>query len=166
MENYGENIRKYRISSNMSQEQLAERLNVSRQAVSKWELNETEPDLSKVVKMSELFGISVDEMLGKKAAGYNAESGEHRGEIRDWLERKGYLVIGIIMTFIGAVPLGYEISILVSALYESLTVPGSLFSLGPVSLMISTLIFLVPILACFCFGIHFIRKHIKLKKKR
>lgn len=48
---------------NWSQEELAEKLNISRQAVSKWEVGATIPDLDKILKMSELFGVSTDYLL-------------------------------------------------------------------------------------------------------
>lgn len=46
-----------------SQEELAEKLEVSRQAVSKWEGAQTMPDLNKILKMAELFGVSTDVLL-------------------------------------------------------------------------------------------------------
>lgn len=52
----------------LSQEELAGRLNVSRQTVSKWEIGDTTPDMEKLAAISELFDISLDELvLGKKA---------------------------------------------------------------------------------------------------
>ena len=50
-----------------SQEELASRLNVSRQTVSKWELGESSPDMEKLVAMSDLFGITLDELVLDKA---------------------------------------------------------------------------------------------------
>ena len=46
-----------------SQEELANRLNVSRQTVSKWEVGDSTPDMEKLVAMSDLFGISLDELV-------------------------------------------------------------------------------------------------------
>ncbi len=46
-----------------SQEELAERVNVSRQAVSKWEMAQSTPDLDKILQMSELFGVTTDYLL-------------------------------------------------------------------------------------------------------
>lgn len=46
-----------------SQEELAEKLNISRQSVSKWEVGATIPDLDKILKMSEVFGVSTDYLL-------------------------------------------------------------------------------------------------------
>lgn len=48
---------------NWSQEELAEKLDVSRQSVSKWEVGATIPDLDKILKLSELFGVSTDYLL-------------------------------------------------------------------------------------------------------
>ena len=59
----GEKILMLRKAREMSQEQLAEQLGVSRQAVSKWELNEAVPDVNRVVAMSELFGVTTDYLL-------------------------------------------------------------------------------------------------------
>ena len=61
--NLGENITKYRKNFNLSQENLAEKLSVSRQSVSKWETNASVPEISKLLEMSKMFGITVDELL-------------------------------------------------------------------------------------------------------
>lgn len=47
----------------LSQEELAGRLNVSRQTISKWEVGESTPDMDNLVSISELFGISLDELV-------------------------------------------------------------------------------------------------------
>jgi transcriptional regulator with XRE-family HTH domain len=50
-----------------SQEELANRLNVSRQTISKWEIGDSTPDMEKLVAMSELFDVSLDKLvLGKE----------------------------------------------------------------------------------------------------
>jgi transcriptional regulator with XRE-family HTH domain len=61
--NIGEKIYHYRIENKMSQGDLANALDVSRQSVSKWETNTSVPELSKLIRMSELFGISIDELV-------------------------------------------------------------------------------------------------------
>ena len=65
----GERIQQLRKAAGLSQEQLAEKLDVSRQSVSKWELNDAVPELAKVIAISELFGVSTDELLKGKAPG-------------------------------------------------------------------------------------------------
>lgn len=52
-----------RKKSGMSQDELAELINVSRQSVSKWEGALSVPDLDKILKMSEIFGVSTDYLL-------------------------------------------------------------------------------------------------------
>lgn len=64
--NLGENIYNYRKKSGMSQGDLAHALDVSRQSVSKWETGAAVPELDKLVKMSELFGITLDELVGSR----------------------------------------------------------------------------------------------------
>ena len=60
---FSEKLPKLRKNNNLSQEQLAEQLGVSRQAVSKWESEQTTPDLEKVIAMSELFEVTTDYIL-------------------------------------------------------------------------------------------------------
>lgn len=59
----GKKIQQLRKLSGMTQEQLAEKLNVSRQALSKWENETSTPDVESVVKISNLFQISLEELL-------------------------------------------------------------------------------------------------------
>ena len=58
----GKKILELRKKENLSQEQLAEKMNVTRQTISKWELNETTPDIKQAKKLSRLFKISLDEL--------------------------------------------------------------------------------------------------------
>ena len=60
----GETIQRLRTKCRLSQEQLAELVGVSRQAVSKWELNAALPDTDKLVPLARALGVSVDELLG------------------------------------------------------------------------------------------------------
>ena len=66
--NLGENIYRLRTEKNMSQGDLADALEVSRQSVSKWENNSAVPELEKLVKMAELFGVSIDELVTGKSS--------------------------------------------------------------------------------------------------
>ena len=61
----GSTIYKLRTAKNLSQEELAERLEVSRQSVSKWENNTATPDLEKLVKLCDIFEVSLDELAGR-----------------------------------------------------------------------------------------------------
>ena len=59
----GEKITELRKRSGLSQEQFGDKIGVSRQAVSKWEMSQTTPDLSKIVAVAEFFGVSTDFLL-------------------------------------------------------------------------------------------------------
>lgn len=56
----------YRKQHNLSQEELAEKIGVSRQAVSKWERSEASPDTDNLISLAEVYGVSLDELLKEK----------------------------------------------------------------------------------------------------
>lgn len=74
----GEKITELRVAANISQEQLAEQINVSRQSVSKWEMGQALPQIDKVLQLCELFGISTDELLHDKIALHPTNPAEPR----------------------------------------------------------------------------------------
>lgn len=59
----GDKILLCRKEAGLSQEQLASRLNISRQAVSRWETGEATPETEKIIQLSRLFGVSTDYLL-------------------------------------------------------------------------------------------------------
>lgn len=59
----GKKLFELRKSKNLSQEDVADKLNVTRQTVSKWETNQSTPDFDKIVPLCDLYGISTDELL-------------------------------------------------------------------------------------------------------
>ena len=61
--NLGETIYKLRTEKQMSQGELAELLEVSRQSISKWENNSAVPELEKLIRLSEIFAVSLDELV-------------------------------------------------------------------------------------------------------
>lgn len=61
--NLSEKIIQLRKANNMTQEELAEKINVSRQSVSKWELGQASPEMEKVVSLSEVFHVTTDYLL-------------------------------------------------------------------------------------------------------
>ena len=57
------NLKKFRKLSNLTQEQLAERMNLTRQAISNWENDKSQPDIDSIARLAEIFGITVEEMI-------------------------------------------------------------------------------------------------------
>jgi len=62
----GEKIFNLRKSKGMSQEKLAEELNVSRQAVSRWEMGTASPEIQNVIQISKMFGVTTDYLLNEE----------------------------------------------------------------------------------------------------
>ena len=68
--NIGINISELRKKNNYSQEVLAELIGVTRQAVAKWEAEESVPELSKLIALADLFDVSLDRLVGRKETDY------------------------------------------------------------------------------------------------
>ena len=60
--NLGNKIMSLRKKNNLSQEELAEKVGVTRQTISKWELEETAPDINQAVILSKIFKVSLDDL--------------------------------------------------------------------------------------------------------
>ena len=94
---FGEKMQALRQSTGMSQDALAERLDVSRQALSRWERDETMPETDKVVVLADIFGVTTDYLLRPQAAEqpsaeeHPPRSGPTQAQ-RDTISRLGYLV--------------------------------------------------------------------------
>lgn len=93
----GEKIKSLRTEKGITQEVLAENLNVSRSAIAKWETNSGVPEVSNLIMISKLFDISVDELLDDKKkrtitgmkADKKIDSGEYAGKYYD-IELNGW----------------------------------------------------------------------------
>lgn len=73
---FGENLQFYRKKKDMTQEQLAEQLEVSRQTVSKWESGVSYPEMEKILQLCDLFSCSMDTLMRKNAADSEVEDSE------------------------------------------------------------------------------------------
>ena len=98
----GETIQRLRTKRRLSQEQLAELVGVSRQAVSKWELNAALPDTDKLVPLARALGVSVDELLGNVSENgvSEAPSPEQPPRQPDWLATHWYW-LGLVLMAVG-----------------------------------------------------------------
>ena len=64
---FGDNLKKIRTNKNISQQQLANELSVSQQAVAKWECNTASPNPGMIAKISKYFNVSTDFLLGQRS---------------------------------------------------------------------------------------------------
>ena len=89
-----EKLYKLRKNSGLSQEQLAEQLNVSRQAISKWESGTAVPESEKLITISNYFGVSVDYLL--------KDDEEDKAKVTDsTIEEKPKMIAGSIICIAG-----------------------------------------------------------------
>lgn len=97
-----EKLYKLRKSSGLSQEQLAEQLNVSRQAISKWESGSAIPESEKLIAISDYFDVSVDYLLkdGKEDGVKAKEDKMEEGKTQDG---KSKMMTGLIICIAGIV---------------------------------------------------------------
>ena len=107
--NLGETIYRLRTQMNMSQGDLADALDVSRQSVSKWENGNAVPDLEKLMKLAELFGITLDELVGREVPCRPEVSGTSAApETSPRISVQK--IIGIILVITGFVFLSFSLS--------------------------------------------------------
>lgn len=76
--NIGQNILNLRKSAKLSQEQLAEKIGVTRQTISNWELEESSPDLKQAKALSKIFNVSLDDLTGDSSFEYLGETDDDR----------------------------------------------------------------------------------------
>ena len=86
--NLGEKLFELRRTKNLTQDDVAEKLNVTRQTVSKWETNQSTPEFDKIVPLCELYGISPNELL--KGESKETNNNENKEEL-NWSEAKNHL---------------------------------------------------------------------------
>ncbi|MDQ2087895.1 helix-turn-helix transcriptional regulator [Herbivorax sp. ANBcel31] len=131
--NLGATILELRTKANMSQEDLANALNVSRQSISKWETNLSVPELERLLKMSKLFNISIDELVQGSTEVVNKKSKDilDRGQIQGLEIRK---IVGL-----GLIGIGFLFSILLfvfGEFFSALVLPLPFFITGLISLFV------------------------------
>ena len=102
---FGQQIKKVRTDHKLTQEEMANKLNVSRQTISSWENNRNLPDLELVVQIAEKFNLSVDELLTgenlkDKLLKDGREVTKQRLNRNIYLIGAGLMVIGLILFLI------------------------------------------------------------------
>ncbi len=108
--NLGERLTKLRRSKGLSQEQLSEELYLTRQTISKWELNQSTPDIDYLVKLSNYFGVTTDYLIKGEQPKDNsdpsaapsalcdieyAEAPKGNGNLHKWCVYLGGIIMGV-----------------------------------------------------------------------
>ena len=123
----GEKLRRLRIARQLSQEQLAEKLQVSRQAISKWELGESMPDTENLILLSKFYGVSIDYLLLNEL------------NISSELETKRSSSSPIFIFGMGGLIIGLTLSIVLWCTYQSIL----MVSIGLIIQIISVTVVLI-----------------------
>lgn len=89
---FGDNLKKYRTEKGFSQSELAEKLYVSRQCISKWEKGTTQPDLETLTQISELLGVSTDTLIKENCT-------EHAMPKKDYLNKNLFIANILVALF-------------------------------------------------------------------
>lgn len=143
---FGEILANLRKAKGLSQEQLAEKLGITRQTISKWELNQSTPDIDYLVQISELFCVSTDYLIkGEQSANAtnvditNSESKdtEHVGikssssKIYNWCFYLGAISMGVSL-------IGIIAFVICSALHPWGALVGNMYFEGLMGFLIGT----------------------------
>jgi transcriptional regulator with XRE-family HTH domain len=99
----GENIQQLRKAGGFSQEQLAEMIGVSRQAISKWETDQSQPEIEKLILLSKVFSVSTDELLGNAVTVNTEAAAPQMSEVIRANTRKRQFTLGWITVVIGLI---------------------------------------------------------------
>lgn len=127
----GEKITSLRKTHKLSQGDLAEKLNVSRQSVSKWETDASVPELDKLIMISNLFNVSLDELV-KSDIDSSEKQTEKRARTYLFSQDDTLKILGILLLFVGI--LGIVLSYLTP--FALLLISGICFFLNGLVLLI------------------------------
>ena len=111
---FGEKLQALRKAQGLSQEELAQRINVSRQALSKWESGASVPDTENVIALSRLFGVSTDYLLLDEVKA----SGQTSPAIA-WPKPRKYLLAAAIVGAVGLVAIRFIWAAMAASMFFS-----------------------------------------------
>ena len=144
----GSRISELRKKASLSQEYIAERLGVSRQAVSKWETDASAPDTYNLIALAELFGVSVEFLATGKVPAPEATPKEQSQKPQSTQKILGFILLGAGLLSLILGILLTEILIVLS--FYMLT--GSIICLAAKKNVLLISVWAFPMLSFFCFG--------------
>lgn len=108
----GNKILELRKKHNLSQEELAEKMNVARQTISKWELGETSPDIKQAKALSKIFNVSLDELVDNDIKDLVIEKVSNT-------EKLAGLILKIIKIFLIGIPLLFLLMLILVVIFRN-----------------------------------------------
>lgn len=129
---FGEKLQKLRKEHKLSQEELALQINISRQAISKWELNESKPDTDNIIQLSNILGVSIDYLLNDTLESLPVKPAiiEEKNET---VHKKNTGIGSLIIL----------ICIIIALIFFMLNATGSLFIIVEFIVIVSLIIYLI-----------------------
>lgn len=115
--NFNEKLVKLRKQKGLSQEELGYKLNVTRQTVSKWELGETTPEMNKLVELSKIFGVSLDELTSETESNNEVDKIEDK-PINDRPQNNSTLKVILLIVAICVIVGGIFYAVIVSKVFS------------------------------------------------
>lgn len=105
---FGKKMQELRKKNNLSQEDLAEKVGVARQTISKWELGETSPDLKQANILSEVFNVSIDSLLNNKEVKVSSNKTNNRV-----VSKIGLFFIDVIIVLLSILLIGLLVTLVI-----------------------------------------------------
>lgn len=127
--NIGDKLKQARLNKKMTQEEVADKLYVSRQSISNWENNKTYPDLGNVLALSDLYEISLDELL-KGSDNFMKHLEESTDIVRSNKKLIFYIIMGLVIMVVMAMFTEFlpEKVVLISIFTLAVIVTGLVYS--------------------------------------
>ncbi|MBQ8040369.1 MAG: helix-turn-helix transcriptional regulator [Lachnospiraceae bacterium] len=106
---FSENLVRFRKLKGFTQEEIAEKMQVSRQSVSKWENGEAVPELAKIIKLADILDVSLDILCGREEEEHNVPESECGSKNDEEKRSKIFLSVILAVVIIASGILGYSI---------------------------------------------------------
>lgn len=135
---FGENLQNLRKIKNMSQEQLAEKLDVSRQAVSKWESGSGYPEIDKIISICEIFNCNMDTLMKGKISEDTTADKKRYDNFENTFSKGITLAIGLIL-------FGVTLGLFISNIVPEDSIEADKFSAIGIAVLLCFVVIAVPI---------------------
>lgn len=132
---FSENLKKIRKDHNLSQEQLADELGVSRQAISKWESSLAYPEMDKIIALCDKFNLNIDDLLNKDIREIKGEE-ETKNKLNKTIDDILNFITDVISLFSN---MSFKSKL--KCIFEQFVIMGLLFIVSTIIVEISSMIF-------------------------
>ena len=122
-QNIGDNISKYRKQMGLSQEKIAEYMDVSRQAVTKWENNISRPSTDNLIRLAEILNVNVEDLLGNKKDEHVQSKEMYKNSNAPWIFILVSLICLVVYIWISIVQESFSVGTLICMFILVIPIP-------------------------------------------